>query len=228
MPTLSENMLEAIIFDMDGLLIDSEPFWQQAEIEIFADVGLTLNSQLCEQTMGLRIDEVVNYWYQRHPWQNFSQEEIAQRIVQRVVELIETKGIARKGVDALFEFLSHVNLPLALASSSDYVLIEAVIKRLDLKDKFSVIHSATAEAYGKPHPAVYLTTAEKLGVTATNCVALEDSFNGVLAAKAARMMCFAVPEGYPKSDLKFIIADQIFPSLIEVKTALSGWVKLHS
>ena len=88
-------MIKAIIFDMDGLLIDSEPFWQQAEIEIFADVGLTLNSQLCEQTMGLRIDEVVNYWYQRHPWQNFSQEEIAQRIVQRVVELSQLPTINR-------------------------------------------------------------------------------------------------------------------------------------
>lgn len=54
-------MLEAIIFDMDGLLIDSEPFWQQAEMEIFANVGLHLNSELCQQTMGLRIDEVVNY-----------------------------------------------------------------------------------------------------------------------------------------------------------------------
>jgi len=214
-------MLQAIIFDMDGLLIDSEPFWQQAEMEILAEVGLNLTSELCEQTMGLRIDEVVNYWYQRHPWDQVSQEEIAHRIVQRVVELIETKGVVRKGVYSLFEFLSKTNLPLALASSSHYVLIEAVIKRLNLKDKFSVIHSATDEAYGKPHPAVYLTTAEKLGVTATNCLALEDSFNGVLSAKAARMMCFAIPEGYPDSDRRFVIADRVFPSLIEAQEEIS-------
>ena len=213
-------MLQAIIFDMDGLLIDSEPFWQQAEIEIFAEVGLNLTSQLCEQTMGLRIDEVVNYWYQRHPWEGISQEEIAQQIVRRVVELIETKGVAKTGVYPLFEFLEETNLPLALASSSDYALIEAVIKRLDLHDKFTVIQSATTEKYGKPHPAVYLSTAEKLGVTATNCLALEDSLNGVLAAKAARMICFAIPEGYPNSDPRFVIADQIFPSLVEAKTAL--------
>ncbi len=218
-------MLQAIIFDMDGLLIDSEPFWQQAEIEIFADVGLNLTSELCQQTMGLRIDEVVNYWYQRHPWGNISQTEIADRIVQRVVELIETKGTTRKGVYPLFEFLEKINLPLALASSSAYVLIEAVIKRLDLSDQFRVIHSATAEDYGKPHPAVYLTTAEKLGVSATNCLGLEDSLNGVLAAKAARMICYAIPESYPKSDLRFIIADQIFPSLIEAKAAIEQLIE---
>jgi len=215
-------MLEAIIFDMDGLLIDSEPFWQQAEIEVFADVGLKLTPQLCLQTMGLRIDEVVNYWYRQFPWDHPSQEKIAQRIVQRVIELIETQGVARKGVDPLFDFLESIPLPLALASSSDGNLIEAVIKRLHLNGKFQIIHSATEERYGKPHPAVYLTTAEKLGVTPTHCLALEDSFNGVLSAKAARMMCYAIPEGYPDPDPRLIIADQMFPSLFEAKTALAS------
>jgi sugar-phosphatase len=215
-------MLEAIIFDMDGLLIDSEPFWQQAEIEMFADVGVELTPQLCLQTMGLRIDEVVNYWYRQFPWDHPSQEKIAQAIVHRVIELIETQGVERKGVDALFDFLESTHLPLALASSSDRNLIQAVVKRLHLSDKFQIIHSATEECYGKPHPAVYLTTAEKLGVTPTHCLALEDSFNGVLSAKAARMMCYAIPEGYPDPDPRLIIADQMFPSLLEAKTALAS------
>ena len=217
-------MLEAIIFDMDGLLIDSEPFWQQAEMEVFPAVGLNLTSELCEQTMGLRIDEVVNYWYQRHPWEGVSQEEIANRIVQRVVELIETKGVAKKGVYELFDFLADKKIPLALASSSDYPLIEAVIKRLNLHHQFQVIHSAIVEKYGKPHPAVYLTTAEKLGVVPTNCLALEDSVNGILAAKAARMICFAIPDGYPEYNPKSAIADQIFPSLMEAKTEIANLI----
>lgn len=217
-------MLEAIIFDMDGLLIDSEPFWQQAEMEVFPAVGLNLTSELCEQTMGLRIDEVVNYWYQRHPWEGVSQEEIANRIVQRVVELIETKGVAKKGVYELFDFLADKNIPLALASSSDYPLIEAVINRLNLHYQFQVIHSAIVEKYGKPHPAVYLTTAEKLGVAPTNCLTLEDSVNGILAAKAARMICFAIPDGYPDYNPKSAIADQIFPSLMEAKTEIANLI----
>ncbi|MDR9402683.1 MAG: hexitol phosphatase HxpB [Halothece sp. Uz-M2-17] len=214
-------MVKAIIFDMDGLLIDSEPFWQQAEIEVFADVGLNLTRELCRQTMGLRIDEVVNYWYQKFPWQTISQEEIAQRIVQRVVELIETQGVPRQGVYPLLNFLRNTTLPLALASSSDYVLIEAVMNCLDLQNQFQVIYSATDEAYGKPHPAVYLTTAQKLGVTPSHCLALEDSLNGVLSAKAAKMRCYAIPEGHPNSDPRFIIADEIFPSLVEVKATLN-------
>lgn len=213
-------MIEAIIFDMDGLLIDSEPFWQQAEMEVFAEVGLHLTSELCQQTMGLRIDEVVDYWYQQFPWDNPPPEQIAEQIVQRVIQLIQTEGQARRGVYSIFDFLQQTNLPVALASSSHYTLIEAVIQRLELAHCFDLIHSATSESYGKPHPAVYLTTAEKLGVEATHCLALEDSFNGVLSAKAARMICFAIPEGYPNPDPKFIIADQMFPSLVEVKTAL--------
>lgn len=178
-----------------------------------------------QQTMGLRIDEVVNYWYQRHPWQGISQADIAQQIVQRVVELIQTKGVARKGVYSLLEYLTGTNLPLALASSSDFILIEAVLNCLHLEDTFTVIDSATAEAYGKPHPAVYLTSATKLGVNPTHCLAIEDSLNGVLAAKAARMGCFAVPEAYPEHNPKFIIADQVFPSLVEVKTELAAWLE---
>lgn len=208
--------LDAILFDMDGLLIDSEPLWQQAEIEVFQTVGLTLTRELCQRTTGLRIDQVVAYWYQQQPWQGHSQDRVAERIVERVIELILEHGKPMAGVDRAIAQAQNLNVPLALATSSAYGIIEAVLKTLGLTSVFQQIYSATEERYGKPHPGVFLTTADRLGVDPVNCLVLEDSFNGVLAAKAARMHCIAVPEGYPQHDPRFVIADQVVGSLLDV------------
>lgn len=208
--------LQAILFDMDGLLIDSEPLWQQAEIEVFQTVGLTLTRDLCQRTTGLRIDQVVAYWYQQQPWQGNSQQQVADRIVARVIELILEQGQPMAGVDRVIAQAQNLGVPLALATSSAYGIIEAVLKTLNLTSVFQQIYSATEERYGKPHPGVFLTTAHRLGVDPVNCLVLEDSFNGVLAAKAARMHCIAVPEGYPQQDPRFVIADRIVGSLLDV------------
>ncbi len=206
-------MIKAVIFDMDGLLIDSEPLWHLAEIESFAEVNIQLTRQDCLKTTGLRIDEVVAYWYQRFPWSNVSQEQVAEQIVNRMIELIHEKGVAKPGVNSLLQFFQAQELPLALASSSAYRLIDAVVDHLGIREAFQLLYSATDEDYGKPHPAVFLTTAHRLQISPHACLALEDSFNGVLAAKAARMTCIAVPEMYPDHDPRFIIADHIVPSL---------------
>jgi sugar-phosphatase len=206
-------MIKAVIFDMDGLLIDSEPLWHLAEIEIFAQVNIQLTTQDCLKTTGLRIDEVVAYWYQRFPWSSVSQEQVAEQIVNRMIELIHEKGVAKQGVHSLLQFFQSQELPLALASSSAYRLIDAVVDHLGIREVFQLLCSATEEDYGKPHPAVYLTTASHLQIPPHACLALEDSLNGVLAAKAARMTCIAVPEMYPDHDPRFIIADHIVPSL---------------
>ena len=101
---------------------------------------------------------------------------------------------------------------MAIASSSYLKIIEAVVKRLKLKGFFDVIYSAEFEKYGKPNPGTFLTTAEKLGVSPMKCLVFEDSLNGVIAAKAARMITIAVPEF---DNPKFIIADKILNSLEE-------------
>ena len=71
-------MIEAVIFDMDGLLIDSEPLWQEAEIEVLNKVGVPLTVEMTKQTMGLRTDEVINYWHRKYPWETPSQQDISQ------------------------------------------------------------------------------------------------------------------------------------------------------
>lgn len=215
-------MLEAAIFDMDGVLIDSEPFWREAEIIVFQQVDLQLTQSMCLQTKGLRIDEVVAYWYRRHPWEKISQAQIAEDIVAEVIRLIQTKGEILAGVREAVAYFQERQMQVALASSSAYRIIHAVLEKLGLEDAFEVIYSAQDEPLGKPHPGVYITTAEKLGVTPAHCLAIEDSLNGVLAAKSAQMTCIAVPEASERDNPKFAIADHLLHSLTQIPQAMQN------
>lgn len=219
-------MIKAVIFDMDGVLIDSEPLWQEAEIEVFKGVNVPLTREKCQETTGLRIDEVVNYWHRRYPWETPSQEIIAEKILQHLGELIRLQGEGKNGVKYVFQFLKEQNIKLALASSSARFLIDAVLEKLQLRSLFSVICSATEEEYGKPHPAVYLTTAKKLQILPQHCLVIEDSLNGVIAAKAAQMKCIAIPEKFPDYKPQFALADLILPSLFDFDTDI--WRKFNN
>lgn len=205
-----------ILFDMDGILIDSEPFWRQAEIEVFGAVGIHLTEEQCVETMGLRIDEVVLFRapeYQDKP-------ALAEAIVTRVEELVRERGVPLPGSREVLEWIREEGIPCGLATSSSYRLLESTLAALGLREFFSVVHSAQDEIYGKPHPAVYLQAAEKLGVLPTECFAIEDSVNGVLAAKAARMGVVAIPEAPYRKDPRFAIADLQLESLLEFKELL--------
>lgn len=215
--------LQACIFDMDGVLLDSEPFWRQAEIEVFATVGLDLTEQDCMETMGVRIDEVVALRHSQKPWSSPSCPNVAEQIVERVAELIQTRGRPLEGVHEALEFLQGKGLPLALASSSSSRLIRATLDALDLTGAFPVWHSAEHEEFGKPHPAVFLATARKLGVAPASCLAIEDSLNGVVAAFAARMPVLAVPEPAVAGDPRFALAQAVLGSLRELPEA---WERL--
>ncbi|MEW5854656.1 MAG: hexitol phosphatase HxpB [Myxococcota bacterium] len=221
---LRAAMIQAVIFDMDGVLIDSEPLWQDAEVEVFRSVGVPLQHADCVQTMGLRIDEVVQHWHRRHPWEAPSLREVEARILDRVCELIRTRGEGTEGVGAAVESVMRRGWKLALASSSPHRVIAAVLERVGLSRAFSTVHSAQDEPLGKPHPGVYLTTAARLGCPAVTCVAVEDSLNGVIAAKAARMSCVAIPHPTFRADPRFSLADVVLPSLRELHEEL--WARL--
>ena len=208
-------MLEAIIFDMDGLLIDSEPIWREVEKEIFAEVGIILTDEMCFTTVGLRIDEVVNHWHAKFPWENPSQEMIKEKVIDQVIELILKKGEILPGVIQTIEYFHSKNYPLAIASASSMRIIDAVTEKLKIKKYFTIIHSAEFEEYGKPHPAVFISTAKKLNVLPQNCLVFEDSLNGVIAGKAARMKVIAIPEPIHFENLKFNIADLKLKSLLD-------------
>jgi sugar-phosphatase len=187
-------LLRAAIFDLDGLLVDSEPLWQAAEIEVFGGVGLPLTREDCWRTKGLRIDAAVRYWFERCPWPDLSVAQVESRVVGRVLELLRERAAPKRGARHAIDFFRASGLRLAVASSSAPEIIAAALAALQMQEDFEAVRSAVLEAEGKPHPAVYLATAAALGIAPEHCVALEDSRIGVAAARAAGMLCIAVPD----------------------------------
>jgi beta-phosphoglucomutase-like phosphatase (HAD superfamily) len=212
----------ASIFDMDGLLVDSEPLWQAAEVEILGALGVPIDPHACRQTKGMFVNEVTTYWHERFPWSGPSTDAVAVQVVDRVCELVVERGMLQPGVPDAIELCRRHGLALAIASSSEYRLIDLVLGHFGLAEYFPTLHSAEDERYGKPHPAVYLGAAAKLGTDPTRCLAWEDAGAGVLAAKAARMVCVAVPEPAERSRPAFAIADAVLGSLAEADDALYG------
>ena len=185
--------IEAVVFDMDGVLIDSEPIWRAVERDVFAGVGIELTDEDLFPTMGVRIADVVDRWYRRHPWPEPSRETIAEAIVEGVVRAIRERGTLHEGATAAVDHVRGLGLRVALASSSPMPLIQAVLSLDGLAERFDAVVSGEDEELGKPDPAVYLSAARRLGVRPDRCLAVEDSINGVRAAKAAGMVCVAVP-----------------------------------
>lgn len=215
MHTKSNVVIEAVIFDMDGVLVDSEPFWQRAEIEIFKEVGLNLTAADTNSTIGLRIDDVVAYWYERQPWNNPSVKDVQEAIVDEVVRLVRTEGKAMWGVNTALRACEHEELALGLATSSPFSLIDAVLECIGAERLFDVVCSAVNEEYGKPHPAVYLTASRRLEVAPDRCLVVEDSIFGAEAGKAAGMTVVAVPPPEHIDDPAYEVADYRLRSLTD-------------
>lgn len=208
--------MKAIIFDMDGVLIDSEPLWKIAEIEGFGAVGINLTQTDCEETVGLRIDEVVRLWHKKVGWNSKSIEAVSDHIVDVLIREIYAQGKTLSGVHESLELFKNAGYKIGLATSSYQRIIHAVLDKLGIEKYFDEMYSAEFETYGKPHPAVFLTTASKLNVHPNDCLVIEDSFNGVLAAKSARMKVVAIPEKSHHYDQRLVIADKILGSLHEL------------
>jgi mannitol-1-/sugar-/sorbitol-6-/2-deoxyglucose-6-phosphatase len=217
---MATNNIQLVIFDMDGLLIDTEPFWRQAEIKVFKTVGVDLTEDDCKLTTGFRFDEVVEYWWQKHPWQGKTRQQIHDEVIDELENFITQSAAPMAGVETALQFFKNRGLRIALASSSAMRLIKATVKKLNIESYFELLVSAEHDRYGKPHPAVFLRTAETLNTRPENCLVLEDSFNGLLAAKAAKMKCVAVPDAAHYNEPCFVIADWKLRSLEEVAQAL--------
>ncbi len=198
---------------MDGLLADTEPLWQEAEIAVFGKIGITLTHQMCRQIMGQRLDEVVRHWVNLFERNDINLKTTEHNIIEELLRLIDLRATLLPGVLEAFDLAEKEKIPFALASSSALRIIEHLLKKLGIRHRFKIVCSAEFEPFGKPHPAIFLTTAQKLGVEPQDCLVFEDSLNGVIAAKAARMTVVAIPEPGNFQNPKFAIADLVLPSL---------------
>ncbi|MQL46924.1 hexitol phosphatase HxpB [Photorhabdus khanii] len=200
--------IKAAIFDMDGLLIDSEPYWIQGEKEVFSELGLDLSlAKKLPDTLGLRIDHVVELWYQASPWQGASKSEVEQRITNYVIKQVKENHPLLPGAEYSLNLCREQGLKIGLASASPQYMLEQVLEMFNLSHYFNTVVSAAKLPHSKPHPEVYLRAAEQLSVSPISCVTLEDSFNGMIATKAARMCSIVVPTAHYFDDLRWILAD---------------------
>lgn len=202
-----QRSLKAVIFDMDGVLIDSEPLWRQAMMTAFAESGMPLTEEECRKTMGLRIHEVIHYWIHHYQANQVNAAELEYRVMSILLDLIDSTGTLIHGITDIIQFCNEKKIKMGLATSSSNQLMKAVLMKLDLAQSLSATVSAEHLRYGKPHPEVFINCAELLNIPPQECVVIEDSLNGVIAGKAAQMMVVAVPEEkFQKTD-KFVVAD---------------------
>lgn len=219
-------MIKAIIFDLDGLLIDSEPFWQEAEKKVLNKLNLATNTYALQDIQGMRTSEIINDWYQICPWVGMTKLEVINALEQDVVHSIRERGQAMPGVYQTLEFFQQQAVPMAIASSSASCIINAAIRKLNIDHFFSAICSGEDEDFGKPHPSVYLTASKRLECRPSECLVFEDSINGLIAAKAARMKVVAIPSASNFNRQEFVIADLKLKSLSQFSKEY--WLKIQS
>ena len=217
--------IKAVIFDMDGVLIDSENLWQRAEQDLFREVGVHISDELLVQTRGLRSSEMVDHWCRTFSFTSESPETLNERYNIRMIEEMRTRVPLMEGAVEALRFFLDKGLLLGLASCSTMDQIEAAMEKHGLTHYFRLMVSASEGMPGKPHPEIYLETADRLGVEPVECLAIEDSFYGVIAAKAARITVLAMPDPEEYDQERFGAADMKIRSLTEINDTLFDKLK---
>jgi HAD superfamily hydrolase (TIGR01509 family) len=208
-------VIDAVVFDMDGVIVDSEQVWDEVREAYTRDVGGTYTDAATRDMMGMS----------SHEWSGYMADtlgvpgtpgEINAAIVALMLERYgEAPPILPGAVDAVRRIAAR--WPLAIASSSNPELIEVVLRAAALADFFPVTVSSQEVAHGKPAPDVYLEAARRLGVDASRCAAVEDSHNGIRSAKAAGMRVIAIPNPhFPPDDEAIAQADVVLGSVTEL------------
>jgi HAD superfamily hydrolase (TIGR01509 family) len=210
------TQFDAIIFDMDGLLVDSERVWHMAEDAFIQSYGHIYTEEARNAIVGLRLDEFIaklKAIYSLEP----TVSELGAQLQKMVLELIPVEVKPQPGASELVAYVEAQDIPHAIASSSSMNVINATLASQDWDDLFKIRCTADDDPNGKPAPDVYLRAAKTLGVDPTRCLALEDSPNGARAAVAAGMTCYAVPDlSHTQPEAFAEITPHVFTNLHEI------------
>jgi HAD superfamily hydrolase (TIGR01509 family) len=212
-------MVAAVVFDMDGVIVDSEQVWDEVREELVADWSGRYSSEAQRAMMGMSSPEWSAYMHDELGLAQ-SPDEINDEVVRRMLERYRSDLPLLDGaVDAVRSLAG--SYPLAVASSSNRPLIDAVLETAGIAQCFAATVSSEEVPRGKPSPDVYLEAARRLGVPAADCAAVEDSANGIRAARAAGMVVVAYPNAhYPPDDEALGLADVVVGELGELGAAV--------
>ncbi len=187
--------LQAILFDMDGLLIDSEPLWYEVESEVMAQLGGQWSAADQQELVGGSLDRSLDYLLARAA-RPAPRKEVGRWMVDGMTALLRERGVhVMPGARELLAGVTDARMPNALVTSSERQIMEAVIPKIGMT--FGATVCAEDVRRSKPAPEPYLRAAELLGVDPARCIVLEDSPNGVAAAEAAGCLVVAIPSLLP-------------------------------
>jgi HAD superfamily hydrolase (TIGR01509 family) len=209
----------AVIFDLDGVLIDSEGAWNEARRELVEQSGGTWRADAQQAMMGMSSVEWSQYMHDELAVP-MSAEDISAAVVARLERTYRTRLPLIPGArDAVVSLAEH--WPLGLASSANPSIIDLVLRRAELADRFQATVSSEEVAHGKPAPDVYVEAARRLSADPARCVAVEDSANGLRSAAAAGMRVVAIPNReFPPSEEAIALADDVLESIGELTPEL--------
>ena len=185
--------LQAVLWDMDGTLVDSEKVWAEVQLKLLAELGATWTVDDCVGLIGSDLRDAVQVWMSVIPEGAITADELADRMFSEVVESLRKEVTFQPGAFELLQALLKEEVPCALVSASYRVMIDAVLTHLP-PALFDVIVAGDEVTNGKPHPEPYLTAMAKLGVDPAQCVVIEDSLTGTQAGTAAGAYVVAVPQ----------------------------------
>ena len=212
-------MVKAVIFDMDGLMFDTEPIWASCWPIVMNEYGLPYKEGLADAMRGTNGDEavaIVASWY----GSAVDSAGIVSRYYEIAHEKLKCGGEKKPGLDNLIDYLSEQGVPMAVASSSSPEMIKANLERANIADYYSAVVSGLEVEHAKPFPDVFLRAASLLETDPKDSLVLEDSYNGVRAAAAGNFITVMVPDLSQPTDEMRKLANQILPDLNKVKEAL--------
>lgn len=200
-------MVQAVIFDMDGTLIDSQPIWYRASSEFFQQnqYDVTLAEML--PLTGSPVGALVDYVLHKHGEKAKPRAQLLDELMNYVVAQILAAKPLMPNVKNVLENLKQRGIKIAVASASPRNLLEGIVENCGIADYFDYLASAEELDYNKPHPAVYLHAAKMLNVSPAACFAVEDSVIGMIAGKAAKMPTVVIPAKAEWDDPRWLLAD---------------------
>lgn len=188
---MTQRQIKALIFDMDGVLVDSEPMHLRAYQEILTSYGVSYTEQDNREFLGRKDIEILRILKERHRLSKPAEDLLSEK--EAILARLLAESTPRPGLLDVLEKARARSLPMAVASSATLPTIELVVDALGIRSYFVTLTSGDEVRRGKPAPDVYLLAAERLGVAPAACLVVEDTAAGITAAKAAGMYCVAIP-----------------------------------
>jgi HAD superfamily hydrolase (TIGR01509 family) len=217
---MARLMIQAILFDLDGLMVDSEPHSIASWQAVLALRGANFDQALIDRAFGLRVDETSQLLKDAYHLPD-SIADLAHEKIEYQVTHLNANVKPMPGLFELLDEIDRLHLKTAVASSGQRRYVDAVLASINISDRFDAIVAGDQVARGKPAPDVFLAAAHALNVEPQNCLVLEDAPAGVQAAKSANMMCIAIPNAHTRL-LDLSRADQIVDSLADVQKFLNN------